>query len=94
MQAKFEVLQQSRKGRSAPADLASVEALAGYGETAASPLHQTGKPGITALSVDPKDPSTVVTGGKDGQVPIAASALRFCGPVCYLLLLRTSFLSQ
>lgn len=68
MQAKFEVLQQSRKGRSAPADLASVEALAGYGETAASPLHQTGKPGITALSVDPKDPSTVVTGGKDGQV--------------------------
>ena len=68
MQAKFEELQQSRKARKTPDSLAAVEDLAGYTAQSSHPLHMTNKPGITCLSVDPKDPSTIVTGGKDGQV--------------------------
>jgi pre-mRNA-processing factor 19 len=39
-----------------------------YKATATHPLHTTTKPGIKCLAVDPKEPSTLVTGGQDGGV--------------------------
>jgi len=68
MQAKSAELQKGRKGRKAPPSLASVADLAEYTETGRHPLHSTTKKGVTALSVDPKDESLVVTGGQDGGV--------------------------
>jgi len=68
MQAKFEELQKGRKGRKAPDTLASVEDLAAYEESGCHPLHSTTKKGVTCVAVDPKDDSTIVTGGQDGGV--------------------------
>ena len=68
MQAKFEELQSARKTRKAPPTLATADDLGKYEVTGTHPLHATTKAGIKCLAVDPEVPTTLVTGGNDGQV--------------------------
>jgi pre-mRNA-processing factor 19 len=63
-------LSKGRKKRAVPEGHATQEQIAGYGEKSSHPIHGASKPGILTVSVDAKDPNTVVTGGADGAAMV------------------------